>query len=173
MNPQRATEALAFAFTPALFKGLSGQVPPRAIVIGDLALAFEAAFEQNLPVGQAVWLDVVENWRGRLREHAQFDEAHEFVGDRLGELQQQHASAQLDYRKKKVKKVNTARDDFQFSDAREDAYFVLSTIAIHRYLDDFLGEPFFEDVFALYRAGGWPCGMKDDQLMVFDPDSIA
>ncbi len=75
----------------------------------------------------------------------------------------------LEYRKKKLRKTNTPLDDFLFSDAKDDAYFVLSTIAINRFLDGYLDGPFLEDLFTIYQDGGWPCGMRSEQIVVFDP----
>jgi hypothetical protein len=83
------------------------------------------------------------------------------------DLEEQHSFPHRDYRKKKLGRTNTRHDDFVFSDARQDAIEVLSTVAIARRIG--VDDPLPERIFAAYRAGGWPCGTSGTDLFVFNP----
>lgn len=50
--------------------------------------------------------------------------------------------------------------------------FFLSLVCINRYLDNEIKDDFFERVYGLYKTGGWVCGMKKEQFLLFDPRSI-
>lgn len=169
MNETYVIEALEFIFTDSFFRGLHTNTGLKCIVIKDINDAWKYAFEQNLSSGFKVWNDIIELERSRLRSNDEFQEAYKFVSDYLKTLQVNHSSNFLEYRKKKIKKTNNKLDDFIFSDARDDSFFVLSTIAINRYLNNYIKDSFLEDVFKLYKLGGWPCGLKGHDILVFDP----
>lgn len=173
MDQKYIIEPIEYAFTNDLFKGLSKTIGQKIIVINNVDDAYKYAFEQNFPSGYKVWNDVIEQCRKSLRESKRFQEAFDFVNSNLKRLQIKNASSLIEFRKKKIKKTNTAHDDFIFSEAKEDAFFVLSTVAINRYLDDFMKDAFLEDIYALYKAGAWPCGMKGSVILVFDPASLS
>lgn len=165
----KVLEPVEFIFTDKFFKGLNGDFAFDTIILRDIEKAFESAFDQELPKDNVVWLDIIENYRRKLRSNADFDKAYETVSNYLEKLQVNHSSDLLDYRKKKIKKINNKHDDFVFSEARENAYFVLVTVSINRYLDDFIQDGFLEKLFEIYKSGGWPCGMKKNSIIVFDP----
>ncbi|MCG8708041.1 hypothetical protein JHU04_001242 [Brenneria sp. 4F2] len=169
MNDKMIIEPIEFIFTTGFFKGLSDIATNNEIIIKNTDDAFCFAFEQELPSDYKVWNDIHDEYRKKLRQHAAFQKAFNFANDSLKTLQQKNSSYFLDYRKKKVKKSNNKHDDFVFSEAREDAYSVLSTIAINRYLNSFINDGVLEKIFSLYQCGGWPCGMKGDAILVFDP----
>ena len=78
----------------------------------------------------------------------------------------------MEYRKRKIKKTNSEYDDFLFSEARQDAFSVLALVCINRYLDNAIKDDFLERVYGLYKIGGWGCGMKKEQFLLFDPKAI-
>ena len=172
MNTNYVFEPIDFIFTNSFFKGLSAEDVKSYVITDSLSDAYECAFEQNLSSPYKIWSDVLENYRKDLRVHDKFDDAEEVVNEYLANLQTQHAGILLEYRKKKVKKINTDYDDFLFSDAREDAFFVLSTVAINRFLDNPLRNSLLEEIFDCYKKGGWPCGLKGHDLIVFDPSAL-
>ncbi|CNE02156.1 Uncharacterised protein [Yersinia nurmii] len=173
MDQRYIIEPIEFAFTNDLFKGLSEAISQKVIVINNVDDAYKYAFEQNLPSGYKVWNDTIEQYRKSLRKNKKFQEAYDFVNGNLESLQVKNASLLIEFRKKKIKKTNTAHADFIFSEVKEDAFFVLSTVAINRYLDNFIKDAFLEDIYALYKAGAWPCGMKGSIILVFDPASLS
>lgn len=160
MNLKYIIEPIEFLFGSEIFKGLTESAGKGFILIEKITDAYKYAFEQQLPPGYKVWTDVVENYRSTLRSNVKFDEAYEFINHELISLQEKNKESLLEYRKKKVKKINTAYDDFKFPEAMQDAFFVLSTVAIRRYLDNSKKENDLEVIFSIYKAGGWPCGMK-------------
>jgi hypothetical protein len=173
MDQTYIIEPVEFAFTNRLFKGGLEDINQKVLVINNVEDAFKYAFKQNLPSGYKVWNDLIEQSRNFLRRNKKFEEADEFVTNKLETLQTKNASSLIEFRKKKIKKTNTAYDDFVFSEAKEDALFVLSTVAINRYLNNFIKDPFLEDIFAIYKAGAWPCGMKENAFLIFDPVSFS
>ncbi|QNQ18518.1 hypothetical protein HF650_01320 [Kosakonia sp. SMBL-WEM22] len=172
MNTSYVFESLGFIFTNSFFKGLSAKDVKSYVITDSLSDAYEFAFEQNLSSPYKVWKDAIENNRKDLRVHDKFDDAEEVVNEYLANLQIKHAGILLEYRKRKVKKLNTDYDDFLFSDAREDAFFVLSAVAINRFLDNPLLNSLLEEIFDCYKKGGWPCGLKGHDLIVFDPSAL-
>ncbi|WP_373963006.1 hypothetical protein [Kosakonia sacchari] len=165
----KVMEPVEFIFTDKFFKELNGDFEFDTIIIREIDKAFESAFDQELPKGYVVWLDIIEKYRRKLRGNADFDKAYEAVSNYLETLQVNHSSDLLDYRKKKIKKSIINMIILFFSEARENAYFVLGTVAINRYLDDFIQDCFLENLFEIYKSGGWPCGMKGKSIIVFDP----
>ncbi|MCU1799157.1 hypothetical protein CUU45_18025 [Pectobacterium polaris] len=172
MNEKIIIEPIEFAFTKEFLKGLSDIAISNTIIIKNIDDAIEFAFEQNLPSDYKIWNDILDKYRKKLREHADFQKAFDFTEKNLEDFQNQNSSFFLDYRKKKIKKINSSHDDFIFSEAREDAYVVLSTIAINRYLNNFINDGVLEKIFSIYKSGGWPCGMKGDAILVFDPATL-
>ncbi|ELY2785620.1 hypothetical protein SMC47_004241 [Cronobacter turicensis] len=130
------------------------------------------AFEQNLPSGYKIWQDVLSEYEQKLRANSLFSRAQDFVSAELENRQKQNSSLLLEYRKRKIKKTNSEYDDFLFSEARQDAFSVLSLVCINRYLDNEIKDDFFERVYGLYKTGGWVCGMKKAHFLLFDSRSI-
>lgn len=172
MNNSYIFEPIDFLFAGSLFKGFSVGAAEDILLLGTLTDAYRFAFEQDLPPPYTVWNDIIENFRNQLRGDDKFDDADKVINEYLGEQQAQHAGQLIEYRKKRIRKNNTQYDDFVFSDAREDAYFVLSTVAINRLLGDCLRSGLLEKIFACYKRGGWPCGVKGQQLIVFNPSVL-
>ena len=172
MNTNYVFEPIDFILTNSFFKGLSAEDVKSYVITDTLRDACEFACEKNLPAPYKVCEDVIENNIKDLRVHDKFDDAEEVVNEYLANLQIQHAGVLLEHRKKKVKKLNSGYDDFLFSDAREDAFFVLSTVAIHRFLDNPLRNSLLAEIFDCYKKGGWPCGLKGHDLIVFDPSAL-
>ncbi len=100
----KVMEPVEFIFTDKFFKELNGVFEFDTIIIREIDKAFESAFDQELPKGYVVWLDIIENYRRKLRGNADFDKAYEAVSNYLETLQVNHSSDLLDYRKKKIKK---------------------------------------------------------------------
>lgn len=163
-------EPLELLFSNGIFSGISEKINAPYILVSDLTDAFKMAFDQNPPAGFKVWADVIENHRKEMRNKNKFSEADEFVSNFLEKNHDKHKKNTLSYRKMKIKKTNTAYDDFIFSDAREDAIFSLSTVSISRYLGE--KNELMEWVFEIYKKGGWVCGMTNKKLAVFNPDVL-
>ncbi|ELY3544832.1 hypothetical protein SMX40_003425 [Cronobacter turicensis] len=172
MNNEYVIEPLDFLFSDQLFKGVDQKNSSEFLLITRKEDAFIFAFEQNLPSGYKIWQDVLSKYEQKLRANSLFSSAQDFVSAELENRQKQNSSLLLEYRKKKIKKTNSEYDDFLFSEARQDAFFVLSLVCINRYLDNEIKDDFFERVYGLYKTGGWVCGMKKEQFLLFDPRSI-
>jgi len=165
-------EPIDFLFSGSLFKGFSVEAAQDVLLLDTLPEAYRFAFEQDLPSPYTVWNDIIENFRSQLRSDGKFDDAEKVINKYLGEQQALYAGQLIEYRKKRIRKNNTQYDDFLFSDAREDAYFVLSTVTINRLLGDCFRNGLLEKIFACYKRGGWPCGVKGQQLIVFNPSVL-
>lgn len=163
-------EPLELLFSNEIFSGISERINAPYILVSNLNDAFRIAFDQNPPAGFKIWKDVVENHRKEMRNDSKFSEADEFVSKLLEEHHDKHKKNTLTYRKMKIKKTNTAYDDFIFSDAREDAIFALGTVSISRYLGE--KSELMDWIFEIYKKGGWVCGMKNKKLAVFNPDVL-
>ena len=172
MNNEYVIEPLDFLFSDQLFKGVDQNNLGNFLLITRKEDAFMFAFEQNLPSGYKIWQDVLSEYEQKLRANTLFSSAQDFVSAELEKRQKQNGSLLLEYRKKKIKKTNSEYDDFIFSEARQDAFSVLSLVCINRYLDNEIKDDFFERVYGLYKIGGWVCGMKKEQFLLFDPKAI-
>lgn len=157
MNETYVIEPLEFIFTDSFFRGLHTNTGLKCIVIKDINDAWKYAFEQNLSSGFKVWNDIIELERSRLRSNDEFQEAYKFVSDYLKTLQVNHSSNFLEYRKKNKKQIINLMTLF-FPMLEMILFFVLSTIAINRYLNNYIKDSFLEDVFKLYKLGGGRVG---------------
>ncbi|WP_234013925.1 hypothetical protein [Cronobacter dublinensis] len=169
MNNKYVLEPLYFLFSDQLFKGVDKKTTSGFLLVNCKEDAFIFAFEQNLPPSYKIWQDVVSIYEQKLRLNGSFAVAQAFVSNELEQRQKQNSSLVLEYRKKKIKKTNSEYDDFIFSEARQDAFAILSLVCINRYLDSPVKDGFFEKVYDLYKIGGWVCGMKKDQFLLFNP----
>ncbi|EJO9495228.1 hypothetical protein NT688_004343, partial [Cronobacter sakazakii] len=154
MNNEYVIEPLDFLFSDQLFKGVDQKNLGNFLLITRKEDAFMFAFEQNLPSGYKIWQDVLSEYEQKLRANTLFSSAQDFVSAELEKRQKQNGSLLLEYRKKKIKKTNSEYDDFLFSEARQDAFSVLSLVCINRYLDNEIKDDFFERVYGLYKIGG-------------------
>ncbi|MDI6478155.1 hypothetical protein [Cronobacter dublinensis] len=169
MNNKYVLEPLYFLFSDQLFKGVDKKTVSGFLLVNRKEDAFIFAFEQNLPPSYKIWKDIVSVYEQKLRLNGSFAVAQAFVSNELEQRQKQNSSLVLEYRKKKIKKTNSEYDDFMFSEARQDAFAILSLVCINRYLDSPVKDCFFEKVYDLYKIGGWVCGMKKDHFLLFNP----
>ncbi|ELY2857443.1 hypothetical protein ACTV70_004580 [Cronobacter dublinensis] len=172
MNNEYVLEPLVFLFSDQLFNGVTDKTSSGFLLVKSKDDAFNFAFEQNLPSGYKIWQDVISEYEQKLRMNVSFSIAQDFISSELQQRQKQNSSLLLEYRKKKIKKTNSEHDDFLFSEARQDAFSVLSLVCINRYLDNQVKDGFFEKIYELYKIGGWVCGMEKDQFLLFDPNLI-
>ncbi|ELY6372377.1 hypothetical protein SNQ58_004263, partial [Cronobacter sakazakii] len=142
MNNEYVIEPLDFLFSDQLFKGVDQKNLGNFLLITRKEDAFMFAFEQNLPSGYKIWQDVLSEYEQKLRANTLFSSAQDFVSAELEKRQKQNGSLLLEYRKKKIKKTNSEYDDFLFSEARQDAFSVLSLVCINRYLDNEIKDDF-------------------------------
>jgi hypothetical protein len=162
-------EPVEFIFNPVFLSGFERLVIENTVVIDNLDMALRYAFDQEIDPEAKIWSDLISDIRSKLRFDSNFQEANETVERRVIDLQNQHSFEMKNYRMKKIKKINTQYDDFLFSDAREDAFSVLSTVAIGRCLGGGVYDSLLERIFSVYKEGGWPCGMSGNDLLVFNP----
>ncbi|ALB53213.1 hypothetical protein AB8W28_15120 [Cronobacter universalis] len=170
MNKEYTLEPIDFLFSEQFFKGVDEQNLSDFLLVKRREDAFLFAFEQNLPSGYKIWQDVLSEYEKKLRANSLFSSAQSFVSAELENRQKQNSSLLLEYRKKKIKNINSEYDDFLFSEARQDAFSVLALVCINRYLDNEIKDDFFERVYGLYKSGGWVCGMKKERFLLFNPN---
>ncbi|WP_234006293.1 hypothetical protein [Cronobacter sakazakii] len=152
MNNEYVIEPLDFLFSDQLFKGVDQKNLGNFLLITRKEDAFMFAFEQNLPSGYKIWQDVLSEYEQKLRANTLFSSAQDFVSAELEKRQKQNGSLLLEYRKKKIKKTNSEYDDFLFSEARQDAFSVLSLVCINRYLDNEIKDDFLREYMAFIRS---------------------
>jgi hypothetical protein len=146
--------------------------PPTWLVIDDWDTARRFAYDQEV-TGQEVWTDLRENVAtklGRARERAP-----EELAARIAKHRDEYRAVLLERLgltpagRLRLKKEGVFRHPA--SEIVDDLYADLFIVVEARLLGVTL--PLFEEIFAAYRAGGWPCGWEGTypigRLVVFTP----
>lgn len=140
-------------------------------IITDLDKALSLAFEQSVPDQYLIWQDFFEVINSELRNNKTFDEARRAVDAESLAAQKSIKLKNIEYRKKKIKGINTACDDVKNGEIMDDASSRLASIAMHRIIFGLQDSSIFERIFEIYKHGLWPCGVKADRktLIAFNP----
>ncbi|MBS9439968.1 hypothetical protein EAE91_23330 [Photorhabdus noenieputensis] len=162
-------EPMAFLLSEKLFSGVLSNQSSRYLEIHDPELALTLSFEQLLPDGYLVWLDLIENSISKFRLRSEFNEANEYLNDISKEFSVHYDKISIAYRKKKIKKENSDYDDFYF-EVLDEVYSQLNMLSIQRYILGEQKESILEKIFEIYKEGLYPCGMtKDKKIVAFNP----
>jgi len=148
-------------------------LPENTEIIKSLVLAMELENEiEMLPDGYQVWRDAITE-AGAMRYCT--DKGME--GDELLDPELEGAWVAVEpylkeLQKKKLKKIITEKEIFWFVLAY-DILEILKSVSVGRYVFGENGEPFFEGVYKVLKAGFYPCGIKNDgSLVAFDPSVL-
>ncbi|WP_199261274.1 hypothetical protein [Paracoccus binzhouensis] len=168
MDTDHVLEPVRFLADAHMLSGSRPELLPQgSVVIRDLAEAMLLENEQDPPPGYRIWRDSLEQ---RLAEfwsspagregRAIIDAAAEAQWNAMGDFER-------DLRKKKIRKTITPAEEFWLTVAY-DSLETLKGVALARYVKG--GDPLLEKVFAVYRAGFYPCGITQGMdLAAFDP----
>lgn len=142
-------------------------LPANAVIVRDLDQAMMLENEQDLPPGYLIWRDQIEQALAEFVTTPQADEAAERI--EAAALQQWQAMGEFEreLKKKKLRKTITLAEEFWLTVAY-DILETLKSVALSRHATG--GVPLFEDIFAVFKAGFYPCGLTQDRRIVaFDP----
>lgn len=141
-------------------------------IISDYKLAQQLCQDQHVPSGFKVWQDYLSQQVVPFRVSAEYDNADAALAETLAAVSVFQRQLSLSYRKKRIKKLNTALDDFIDSEIGE-AYELLRLSSVYRYIYGIQEDSFFERVFEVFKTGLYPCGITDQQVIVaFNPVSL-
>ncbi|HEX5753926.1 MAG TPA: hypothetical protein VFZ09_47520 [Archangium sp.] len=152
-----AGEVLEFVTKGGLLS-FSGKLDgEKVMVVSRLEDALQYAKSQDLPEDVSIW--------AALRSH-QFSE-YQDVTSSLPPAEYGALHKELDVLEDRIVQAAwdslLARDDLQEStELAEDIGPDLAHVAAARFLGGGKLSPFLEELFSLYRAGGWPCGYKGE-----------
>ncbi|KFA88426.1 hypothetical protein [Archangium violaceum] len=161
MNIERnlglAQEVLEFVSRGGLLS-FSGELDGgKVMVVSRLEDALQYAKSQELPEDVSIWAD--------LKAH-QFSE-YQDVTSSLPPAEYSALHKELDVLEDRIVQAAwdslVARDDLQErEELAEDIAPTLAHVAAARFLGGGRLSPFLEELFSLYRSGGWPCGYKGE-----------
>ena len=160
-------------FSESLLSGYNGaELSLDFEVIKDLEFSLEISKSQNLPDGYVIWQDAIDNSVSDFRLDKKFSDAENFISTKDDEFSSYQSKLSIAYRKSKLKKSNTAYDDFYFNVLGE-VYYQLKMVTLQRYVRGNVENSFLEKLFHLYREGLYPCGMKNKGTIVaYNPIDI-
>ncbi|WNG57036.1 hypothetical protein F0U59_21420 [Archangium gephyra] len=156
-NLALANEVLEFVAKGGLLS-FSGELDgEKVMVVSRLEEALQYAKSQDLPEDVTIWAD--------LRSY-QFSE-YQDVTSSLPPAEYSLLHKELDKLEDRIVQAAwdsiVARDDLQESnELAEDIGPALAHVAAARFLGGRKLSPFLEELFSLYRTGGWPCGYKGE-----------
>lgn len=95
-------------------------------------------------------------------------EGRALIEEEANQMWSRRGESELELKKKKIRKTITEAEEFWLTVAY-DTLEILKSVALGRYVSGPDGVAFLEDVFQVYRAGLYPCGVKSDgSLAAFD-----
>lgn len=171
MNTDFVLEPVRFFGSEQLFSGAKPELlPPGTTIIRVLADAMSLENDQDPPPGYRIWHDVVEQTLAEFWSTPEAREGRALVDVAADEQWNSMADFERELRKKKIRKTITAKEEFWLTVAY-DTLEMLKGIAVGRYVRD--GVPLLEDIFSVYKAGFYPCGVAHEmRLAVFDPATL-
>lgn len=111
---------------------------------------------------------LIKNEVSKFRFHSDYDKSEIEINSLLKIFNEKLEKKYVVYRKSKIKKENSAFDDFFFS-VFDEIYNHLRIIAIHRAIYGIEKNSFLEKVFAIYKDGLLPYKFKSDVFYTFNP----
>jgi hypothetical protein len=161
MNIQRnlalAGEVLEFVTKGGLLS-FSGELDgEKVMIVSSLEDALQYAKSQDLPEDVSIWADL---------RSFQFSD-YQDVTSALPPSEYSALHKELDVLEDRIVQAAwdslVTREDLDESDLlAEDIGPDLAHVAAARFLGGKELSPFLEELFSLYRAGGWPCGYKGE-----------
>ncbi len=131
-------------------------------VITDLQEATQHAWEEELE-GEMTWADLREREKGNVYAVRYRLQGFESIDDELSKL--------LDILSAAIQR----HLPLEYTDLMDDAVADLHACAFSRAVSG-ASNPFFERLFAVYRAGGWPCGWSgrypEGKLVAYQPSLV-
>lgn len=159
-------EPVHFFGLPLLLSGAHPEALPKdAEIVTDLERAMVLENEQDLPEGYAVWLDACAA-----------AQASYFSTDaaRVGEKIVAEAGSRQVSDIERLEGAALETEFYEFWDTvAGEIIDQLNSIAVGRFVLGHVVPKFFADLFRIYRADFYPCGLRADGGMVaFDPKTL-
>ncbi|MGC7560091.1 hypothetical protein [Pasteurella sp. PK-2025] len=111
---------------------------------------------------------LIDNEVSKFRFHSDYDKSEIKIDNLLNTFNEKLEKKYFMYRKSKIKKENSAFDDFFFS-IFDEVYNHLRIIAIHRAIYGINENSLLEKVFSIYKDGLLPYKFKSDIFYTFNP----
>lgn len=169
-NDEFILEPIRFALSEKLMIGGDAtRLDSSVELIEDYKLAVRLSSEQNLPNKYHVWQDAIDNAVGEFRLNKSYPDAEDFISEVDEQFSIHQSALSLNYRRLKLKKINSSYDDF-YMKVIGGIYYQLRAVTLQRYILREREESFLEKNFRVYLSGFYPCGLKKDGCMVaFNP----
>ncbi len=169
-NDEFILEPVRFALSKNLIAGGDATTLDSSVeLIEDYKLALRLSSEQNLPNKYHVWQDAIDNAVGEFRLNKSYPNAEDFISEVDEQFSIHQSALSLNYRKLKLKKINSSYDDF-YMKVIGDFYYQLRAVTLQRYILGGRKESFLEKIFRVYSSGFYPCGLKKDGgVIAFNP----
>lgn len=154
---------------PVLLSGSrSDLLPPRHEMVDDLDRAMTLENEQDLPRGYRIWSDALSNAVAPFFTSDQGREGRALIEEKAEEAWASRGNFELELKKKRIRKAITEREEFWLTVAY-DVLETLKAVSLARFVGGVTQSPFLEDVYAVYKAGFYPCGLKGKgKIVAFD-----
>ncbi|EPU0991581.1 hypothetical protein ACVULY_002298 [Cronobacter turicensis] len=143
--------------------------------INDEKLAVHLLFDQQLPEQYLVWSDFFAEITSELFLNPLYKESQEAINKKM--MISKEDALKENIRKRKAyllkKKMglaeNKKHEDFM-NEVSDEAIYMLSMISTQRYINGIMSDSPLEEIYAIFKAGGMPCGVKRNKgIVVFNP----
>ncbi|MFB9221850.1 hypothetical protein [Paracoccus cavernae] len=159
-------EPVHFFGSPLLLSGAHPEaLPADAEIVTDLERAMILENEQDLPAGYAIWLDA---YAAAKASYFSTDAARD--GEKIAAEAALRQVSDIE----RLEGAALETEFYEFWDTvAGEIIDQLNSIAISRFVLGQAVPKFFADLFQIYRAGFYPCGLREDGGMVaFDPKAL-
>lgn len=158
---------------PVLLSGSRIDLLPKASqVIGDLTLAMRLENDQDLPRGYRIWSDALSNAVAPFYSSDKGREGRAVIEAHADEIWALKGDFELGLRKKRLRKTITEREEFWLTVAY-DILETLKSVSLARFVGGVTQSPFLEDVYGVYKAGLYPCGLtRTGKVVAFDARTL-
>ena len=164
------TEPIQFFNSSYLLSGKYEDILPKNTeIIKSLDLAMELENEKEiLPDGYQIWSDAISAAVATFYCTDKAKDGEELIEPEAGQawaaVEQYFRELQL----KKIKKTITEKESFWLI-VSYDILEILKSVSLGRYVFGENGVPFLEGVYKVFKAGFYPCGIKNDgSIVAFD-----
>lgn len=155
---------------PVLLSGNSPESLPQNIeCVADLSTAMQLENAQTLPKGYAIWSDALADAVAPFYCTPAGHEGREIIAAKAEEIWDSMGNFERELYKKRLRKTITEWEEFWLTVAY-DILEILQSVALARYVGGGSQSQFLEDVYTVFQAGFYPCGLKKDgSIVAFDP----
>ncbi|EOC1336418.1 hypothetical protein ACI09U_004228 [Cronobacter turicensis] len=162
-------EPMQFSRKPEFLAGSNGNVL-NLENIDDEKLALHLLFEQQLPEQYLVWSDFFAEITSGLFLNTLYKESQEAIKKQMiiskGDDLKENIRKRKAYLLKKTMGLagNKKYEDF-INEVSDEAIYMLSMVSTQRYINGIVPGSPLEEIYAIFKAGGMPCGVKKIRIL--------